>query len=970
VTDRTIAASTGVLLVLAAIAFPARAWDVQCLDPITEEKCPDPFANARTHWRPGEHSALLALSLSLSGLPSSVGDVLELEVHAAAADVTAGPRTYDSVRPVRIGSERVQTRSLSVSMMASLPDFSYTLWDWASGNEHCPPDPGNESALDCHNYETHIGWLNSNHMLPQAQRWYAYLHSLAVRRAAECARVANRLSGPQRARFLPWLLECEKEALVVEGVGHHYLQDAWASGHMMERWGSTEPADFGHDRALGFAIGAFVGAIHGAKAMLDDNPTTAALAPWDDPINAPNENVSYRDPLDPPGTTRPGVGDRFLPDLLDPSDRYAAQREALLGCAVAGLREVYAATARIHGPLGSASPGIDGRRSVHDASCWGQRVTNLAFFTGLGVHQGAHTGPQIVHASGPLAWAIAYTVATDPSGLGAPEMAPQVLEAFRRDVSRVAAHARVWSRFAPLGTDAAGAGQRGLAPLAGIGPNSTYARGGAGDPPSNYSDPPLPWTLTDPDPALETRRQALHLLFSDAHAADRCDSLAEEDLAEYVDAARAANGSEDPEREEAACGQCVAMIAPHLRFGRSGDHDARREAFCALTDADAPAFLYTGEDPNTFDGSEPVDLARLEAAAFERCGCGESRFTLIAEAPGASFSSLGLVQSPSIDQDGTVAFIGDPTLSPSSPPEIFSGRAFSDDVADYTQMTPLSGQPAVGSIQNVGAFFAGTVVFLDVLSQARLLTTDGESIRLEVTAATCSFDTSTGAGMTDDGAVVCERTLGSGNRQILLADDGTVMPVLEVSFPTLPGQLRLARLGPFNGNGEIAVVAGYQAPRSCLTELSLIRGTALVPIACVDDTGDGGESVREIHSVNSAGVIAHLRRESGDRRRVFLNQTPTTLVTPDLMRDVEEFALNDLGQVAFSGHRPGPSRFVQGIYTGTDLVADKVIEVGEPLFGATVTQLRFHRFGFNNAGQIAFRAGLSDGRQVIVRAEP
>ena len=54
-----------------------------------------------------------------------------------------------------------------------------------------------------------------------------------------------------------------------------------------------------------------------------------------------------------------------------------------------------------------------------------------------------------------------------------------------------------------------------------------------------------------------------------------------------------------------------------------------------------------------------------------------------------------------------------------------------------------------------------------------------------------------------------------------------------------------------------------------------------------------------------------------------------------------------------------------GIYTGGDPVADKVIEVGDALAGSTVTQLKFTRSGLNNADEVAFRAELADGRQVI-----
>lgn len=57
-----------------------------------------------------------------------------------------------------------------------------------------------------------------------------------------------------------------------------------------------------------------------------------------------------------------------------------------------------------------------------------------------------------------------------------------------------------------------------------------------------------------------------------------------------------------------------------------------------------------------------------------------------------------------------------------------------------------------------------------------------------------------------------------------------------------------------------------------------------------------------------------------------------------------------------------------GIFIGSDPVTDKVIATGDPLFGSTVTDLRFG--GLNNSGQIAFLAELTDGTEGIFVATP
>ena len=76
-------------------------------------------------------------------------------------------------------------------------------------------------------------------------------------------------------------------------------------------------------------------------------------------------------------------------------------------------------------------------------------------------------------------------------------------------------------------------------------------------------------------------------------------------------------------------------------------------------------------------------------------------------------------------------------------------------------------------------------------------------------------------------------------------------------------------------------------------------------------------------------------------------------------------SLNDAGTVAFLADlRAGGS----GLFTGSDPVADRIIGTGDALFGSVVTGLSFYRDGLNNNGELAFRATLADGRQVIARA--
>jgi plastocyanin len=617
-----------VAVAVALAVSSARGWDVRCEHDGIE--CTDPYDRAQTTWRAhprSEHRAILERSLEISGLPSELQAPFDLtvftsgEVISATVLVDKTPKTFthESIRPLRVDANRIRTRETTIQAMATLPDFSYTLWDWAAGNELCPPEAGTD-AVDCHNYETHIGWLNSNHMLPQSRRFYEHFHRLALDRAAQCRAAHDEIPEDQRERFRPYLLACEKEALVIEGVGHHYLQDSWSSGHMWERWGGPEIADFGGDRTLGFAVGGFVGSIHGSKAVLDEDPLTAPLAPWDDPLCAPHIDVVY---VDPPATLpKQGGGDVFLQShVFDATNPFLTdQRRAMLGCAVDGLRAVYAETAQVHGAMEAADAGqLDASRAVTSESCWGQRVTNKAFSTGCGVHRGGTPGqlPAIPGFVGTLVvWALGEAQAR-----GLPPLTPAKQLAFQRDAAYTCTLASALAAVNPDGTTMASGG----APaIAGVQPNSFYAKGGAADPsslPASYADPFLPWNLDETDDTLKPRKEALALVFADAHAADRCSEL---DLIN-LDAQKASVGRAQDDGDsvviEARCTQCALVTAPHLRFGVEGNHDARREALCAFVAPDPVAFVYTGEDPNAFTGDEPTDAASIEAAARVTCGC-------------------------------------------------------------------------------------------------------------------------------------------------------------------------------------------------------------------------------------------------------------------------------------------------------------------------------------------------------------
>ena len=234
-------------------------------------------------------------------------------------------------------------RTVEIAVFAQLPDLSYTLWDWTSGNEGCPPT-GTEGFAECHAFRAHMGWLNSTHFMPQAEQVFSYLHGLAVERAAACAVMRVQLdSGGTEAENV--LRACDRGALLIEAQAHHYLQDAWSMGHMWQRWGSPELDDFAEAaareaasiKAIGDAVGRGSGIIHGAKAITG----------FDDAMCGPQPGVEFRHD----GALHRGAGDLFLGPLRADAT-LAAQRDLMRSCLVTAMREVYEAGARSFGEPG------------------------------------------------------------------------------------------------------------------------------------------------------------------------------------------------------------------------------------------------------------------------------------------------------------------------------------------------------------------------------------------------------------------------------------------------------------------------------------------------------------------------------------------------------------------------------------------------------------------------------------------
>lgn len=579
-----------VLVTALLAAASAHAWESACYRFSNKSLEPDalraqegtacaPSAGpntARERWIGpiDEHRRLWELTREQAGLPAEVSATKTTTVFTSADTVDIGGTASPTLVPAPFESaSRIAYRSWSVGEFTQLPDFSWSLWDWASGHETCPLD-GASSLADCHDFAAHMGPVNSNHFLPQSRSYYAHYHQLALDRAKDCAELRTKLGG----RFEDFERDCELEALTLEAVGQHYLQDAWSMGHMWERWGSSTLTDFPggtteekRDRAVLTAL--VSGFFHGARGVLQALPTWTSYD-VNDAMCAPWDTVRFTTPS---GEQGHGVGDAYL-DTFTAGGKYELQSSTFFRCAVSGLLEVYTASGQRHGAANPAA----GFMSVDPTSetCFGQRATNES------IAQGAAVNIKIagIQSTIPLdARFVSFMLPKVARGSGKVEVAPKTRNEFRFELQRVVTIARIRAKDDPQGTSLASGD---WTDFMGVKPNGQYP--GI----ASYIDSSWPWAPG------QDRTKHLQRTFHRAHAKELCVSTTSMELDTLR--LRAHDLSLAVDERVTACTACTELTVRHLRVGTSASWDTTKEPLCHFLATNPPYVYATGtESPLT-----------------------------------------------------------------------------------------------------------------------------------------------------------------------------------------------------------------------------------------------------------------------------------------------------------------------------------------------------------------------------------
>ncbi|MEO0984090.1 MAG: choice-of-anchor tandem repeat NxxGxxAF-containing protein [Cyanobacteria bacterium J06639_14] len=322
-----------------------------------------------------------------------------------------------------------------------------------------------------------------------------------------------------------------------------------------------------------------------------------------------------------------------------------------------------------------------------------------------------------------------------------------------------------------------------------------------------------------------------------------------------------------------------------------------------------------------------------------------------------------------INDLGEVAFVGD-TMGQSG---IFVG----DGGAISTVVDPAEG---FDNIAFVDINSAGTTVFHDINTTAIYTVNGGvitpilnEGSSLGQIGFTIGGFVPLDSPVINEAGVVAFKAANSDiDREGVYVIEGGVVTTI-VDDPNID-IFRFA----LNNNGEVAF-SGLESVTNLTTDgLGAFFSDGMGPLIAFPDPLEFGTDFATVEgpTLNDDGTVAFDRLfidEMGNPRQGIFTQNSEGAVL--IVDDSGEFsnsfqrpAINNQGNIVFAA---GLDVGSPGIYTGPDPVADRLIGIGDMLFGATITGLSFtQQTGLNNQGQIAFTASFDDGSVGIFRADP
>jgi hypothetical protein len=216
-----------------------------------------------------------------------------------------------------------------------------------------------------------------------------------------------------------------------------------------------------------------------------------------------------------------------------------------------------------------------------------------------------------------------------------------------------------------------------------------------------------------------------------------------------------------------------------------------------------------------------------------------------------------------------------------------------------------------------------------------------------------------GPTMNDAGMVAFRADPAAGVSGIYVGDGASVTTVAE----TGNGWSRFHGLPAINGGGTVV----FRADRGDGAEgIYAGRGGRTRTVA---ETGEMFESLALFPSVNDHGTVAFAAGLRG-RAAAIVTVDDDRVTIVDEEGAFEAFRGALIGRTGAVVRIATPRGGALGLFAGPDPDSDRILAIGDHLFDSTVADLAANPVSVNAAGQTAVRASLTDGRQLILRADP
>jgi uncharacterized protein (TIGR03437 family) len=270
---------------------------------------------------------------------------------------------------------------------------------------------------------------------------------------------------------------------------------------------------------------------------------------------------------------------------------------------------------------------------------------------------------------------------------------------------------------------------------------------------------------------------------------------------------------------------------------------------------------------------------------------------------------------------------------------------------------------------------------------------DGSAAPVALFIETSELRGMTATGLNDNGTVVFTTgpqiyTIASGGTPQLVAEGDPLEPINGLSLPAINSAGTVAwttfqRVYLKTGAGPVRIaVSNTDLPRQLANGVPRITGVHINSSETVSLFASGvntpsslGIYTRAVGAmpqlematvppllqtpINDAGTVV-VMTEVNNKPGLYLGRQGTVSAAVTF-KDLESglpwgYSINNRGDIVFYGSNNASSNRLTGIFAGPDFVRDKVIAVGDPLFGSTVATL----FPYPTAGRT-----LNDLRQVV-----